>query len=356
MDHRPYGVLGRGIDYRDSDMKAISSRNGLLVEVDRKTNLNCGPGPLGKYVAPINPPVDNGLTATYDLTDPANLAVPVLLSPYSVADAQVQLPMGTVIDWGDGTTTTVGSDRQAQHAYTTAGTYEVKVSPPQETPASVNMGHPGLIEVTDWGEGQWTHIILSREDNPSELLTSVPDWLPPTVTSILSMFNRASSINDPNIANWDTSNVTNMRSAFYNTDGFNQPIGSWNTSKVTTTRMMFRGATLFNQSLNDWDMSNNTDITAMFQSSGYNSDLNDWDTSSVVNMGAVFQDNPVFDKPLGNWDVRNVEVITKMFQQSTSFNQDLSTWCVDKISTPPADFDQDATAWTEPRPQWGGCA
>jgi hypothetical protein len=43
-----------------------------------------------------------------------------------------------------------------------------------------------------------------------------------------------------------------------------------------------------------------------------------------------------------------------MFYQATSFNQDLSGWCVSGL-TEPSNFDLGATAWTDAghRPQWG---
>ena len=45
----------------------------------------------------------------------------------------------------------------------------------------------------------------------------------------------------------------------------------------------------------------------------------------------------------------------KMFQSASSFNRDLSDWCVSGISPQPFDFDAGATAWTLPssRPNWG---
>jgi hypothetical protein len=42
-----------------------------------------------------------------------------------------------------------------------------------------------------------------------------------------------------------------------------------------------------------------------------------------------------------------------MFGYASSFNQDLSGWCVELISSEPIYFDYGATSWTEPRPIWG---
>jgi len=44
-----------------------------------------------------------------------------------------------------------------------------------------------------------------------------------------------------------------------------------------------------------------------------------------------------------------------MFNSASSFNQDLSAWCVSNIYSQPSKFDYGATSWTLPRPVWGTC-
>ena len=51
------------------------------------------------------------------------------------------------------------------------------------------------------------------------------------------------------ISNWDTSNVTNMESMFEEASSFNQPLNDWNVSNVKKMYCMFLGATSFNQPL-----------------------------------------------------------------------------------------------------------
>jgi hypothetical protein len=45
----------------------------------------------------------------------------------------------------------------------------------------------------------------------------------------------------------------------------------------------------------------------------------------------------------------------QMFYETSSFNQDLSGWCVEQISNAPNNFDTDANNWVLPnsRPIWG---
>jgi surface protein len=58
-----------------------------------------------------------------------------------------------------------------------------------------------------------------------------------------------------NIGSWDTSNVTNFKRMFFNTDSFNQNIGSWNVSNATNMDVMFRFNDGFNQDLSSWCVS-----------------------------------------------------------------------------------------------------
>jgi hypothetical protein len=44
-----------------------------------------------------------------------------------------------------------------------------------------------------------------------------------------------------------------------------------------------------------------------------------------------------------------------MFNRASSFNQDLSGWCVSLIASEPSSFDTSASSWVLDRPVWGTC-
>ena len=105
----------------------------------------------------------------------------------------------------------------------------------------------GVISVDDWGDidaGIYTNIRLAG----CARLTSVPDYLPKSITNMTSMFQDATSFNQ-DISGWNTSNVTAMNNMFTSTTSFNQPIGNWNTSNVTNMFGMFYQASSFNQDI-----------------------------------------------------------------------------------------------------------
>ena len=79
----------------------------------------------------------------------------------------------------------------------------------------------------------------------------------------------------------------------------------------------------------------------------------------TLEMVIVVPDAGAFSQPIGGWNVANVVSMEGMFTSalgvSMAFNQDLSTWCVTNIPTPPADFMHDGTFTPAFTPVWGTC-
>ena len=93
--------------------------------------------------------------------------------------------------------------------------------------------------------------ITSYKFNILDSLLHLPDAIPPTVTSMSSMF-RGTRFISGDITGWDVSNVTNMEYAFAGCTDFNQDISGWDVSNVTNFYRTFTGATAFNQDLSGW--------------------------------------------------------------------------------------------------------
>lgn len=273
--------------------------------------------------------------------------------------------------------------------------------------ASIRIGG-GISEVTEWcslghvaSPGDTKSPVIFGQD-----IVSVPDYLPVGITNLTEMFYGATLFNDPNIVNWDLSNVTTLQSMFIVTSAFNQPIGNWNVSKVTDLSKMFYDSPVFNQDLSGWDVSNVTDMNQMFYKAvAFNQPLNTWNVGKVTNMGGMFAasgyDQPLdqwvfpelrdmtgmfnsaaFNQPIGNWDVSNVQfmsylfaytakfnqplpnwnlgkvwegAMSGMFTKNTIFNQDLSGWCVSLNRFEPDGWNTNGIISPEHQPFWGTC-
>ena len=160
------------------------------------------------------------------------------------------------------------------------------------------------------------------------------------------------------ISHWDTSSVTNMSSMFVGLFAFNQDIGSWDTSSVTDMNFMFRSAASFNQDIGSWDTSRVTDMRFMFRGAvNFNQNIGAWNTSSVTDMRNMFENAVTFNQDIGKWNTSSVTDMFAMFQ-STSFNRDLSGWCVSQFSSEPIQFALSNTAFAAAnQPNWGqSCA
>ena len=66
------------------------------------------------------------------------------------------------------------------------------------------------------------------------------------------------------IEDWDTSQITSMRSLFMYKYHFNQDISQWDVSNVTDMYQMFYGAIAFNQDLNQWKIEQVRNMSQMF--------------------------------------------------------------------------------------------
>ena len=211
-------------------------------------------------------------------------------------------------------------------------------------------------------------------------LEKVPDSIPSTVVTLRGAFENTTDFNDPNVAQWDVSNVKTMRSMFYNATGFNQDLSAWDTSELINTQMMFYNTVKFNQNLNGWDTSELTYAGNMFQRSSFNNGCADndtscplkwetdkllqvtglfsyskfnqnvsettengttyWNMANLSNINSMFLNNTVFnngDEPLAsnkplNWTFASEITMQRTFDGAESFNQDLSTWDLSKTT------------------------
>ena len=227
----------------------------------------------------------------------------------------------------------------------------------------------------------------------------ISSWNTENVEIMYEMFQSTNNFNN-DIGSWNTGKVQNMERMFKNAAGFDKDISNWDTSSVTnmfemfedntkfqndskpldwddgfgtnaTLRQMFRNSR-FNQEISGWDTSNVQNMSQMFDRAYYfnngqlagqsTATLNTWDTSNVTNMGSMFWRAGSFNQDIGEWDVRNVATgnFGSMFNIGAGggpnimrFDRDISTWCVEDVSSEPANFRTGTPLRAEYRPLWG---
>ncbi len=291
-----------------------------------------------------------------------------------------------VVDWGDGTTSTITTYNDAAwtHTYSGAGTYTVRITGTFYGIWFANGGDKlKLLNISAWGTMRLGNASayfwgcsnltitakdvlnltgttsLSRAFQTCSALTTIPsinswntaavtdmyscfyacsafnqslnNWNTAAVTNMNAMFGLATLFNG-DITTWNTAAVTNMDSMFFNTAAFNQNIGSWNIGNVTNIQNMFRQASVFNQNIGSWDTSKVTNMYAVFyQATVFNQNIGSWNTANVVTMEAMFYNTNAFNQPIGGWNTSKVTNMQSMFQAAIAFNQSLS-WNTSKVT------------------------
>lgn len=191
--------------------------------------------------------------------------------------------------------------------------------------------------------------------------SGIESWDLRKFTTTVRMFFHCKLFN-ADLDKWDVSNVTDMNHMFYGAVKFNGRVANWNTKKVTNTSSQFNHAENFDQPLTRWDTSNVTNMYAMFDNNkSFNQRLAHFNMSKVTNTGYMFSgvDMNRFNQDIRGWDVSNVVFMEGMFKMADQFYYDLSGWCVEKISSKPANW---AIPYltkfgpaTELHPKWGTC-
>jgi surface protein len=143
---------------------------------------------------------------------------------------------------------------------------------------------------------------------------NIGSWDVSKVTAMNNMFQSNGAFNNSGsntINNWRPISCSNFSSMFEGATTFNQPIGNWPLSASNISmRQMFENANSFNQNIGTWDVSRVTDMVRMIRAVNFNNggspSIGNWNTSNVTTMYGMFWENTQFKQDIGNWNVGNV--------------------------------------------------
>ncbi len=163
------------------------------------------------------------------------------------------------------------------------------------------------------------------------------------------LFKNAKLSSIGNLSELDTSNVTNMRGMFYQSEieGDINSLKSWNVSNVTNMQNMFSYSKFTGNldGLESWNTKKVTDMSGLFNNSKFNSDINGlkkWDVSSVTNMQSIFAYSNFTGtlEALKEWKVDKVDNMYAMFRETkfTGTLEHLKSWNVSSVKNMGAMF------------------
>ena len=141
------------------------------------------------------------------------------------------------------------------------------------------------------------------------------------------------------VSNFDTSNVTDMQSIFYNCNQLTSlDVSNWDTSNVTNMAYMFNSCTnLTSLDVSNFNTSNVTDMRYMFYicSSLTQLDVSNFDTSNVTTMQGMFYNcHSLTSIDVSNFDTSNVTSIYMMFVNCWEITSlDCSNWDISKCTS-----------------------
>ena len=176
-------------------------------------------------------------------------------------------------------------------------------------------------------------------------LSGLANWNVSQVTNMRSMFSNCTGLSDlSGLAKWDVGNVTNMNSLFSGCTGLSDLSGlaNWDVSSVTSMCYLFSNCTsLSNLSgLANWNVGNVTDMSGLFSRCTRLSDLSalaKWAVGNVTSMGSLFYGCKGLSNlsALANWNVGNVTSMSSLFSDCTGLSNlsALTNWNVGSVTS-----------------------
>lgn len=247
------------------------------------------------------------------------------------------------IDWGDTNQDSAVTVVNPSHTYTTAGTYQIKVSGSMDsfgfgtTTTSRNnvdkviaLGNLGLINI-QYGFKQCV--------NMTEFTVGDSDLS--GVTSLKGLLQYCSALNTVSMDSFVTSSTSDISYMFDGCLALSSiPVSSWDTSNVTTMKFIFQktGLTVLDVSNFNFSSIVGDGITYLFRFCYTLSTVTVPSSvpSNVTNISGLFYDTHALTTITGveTWDTSNILNFTSVFYRNyTLTGMDLSSWDVSTATT-----------------------
>lgn len=152
------------------------------------------------------------------------------------------------------------------------------------------------------------------------------------VTTMRSMFDNCMSQTILGLDNFDTSKVTDMAFMFNGSKAVSLNLSGFDTSKVTDMENMFCNCEVTNLNINGFDTSLVTNMSGMFENVGVSIDVSNFDTSEVTTMHNMFKGTAGTELDLSNFDTSSVTDMSGMFQNAAYDEIDTSSFDTSSVT------------------------
>lgn len=191
-----------------------------------------------------------------------------------------------------------------------------------------NMALADISGLANWDSSYVTTLRTAFRETSITSLDALANWDVSNVTEFEQTFRFVSSLNDISaLANWNVSSATTMRNLFAADTSLLDlsPVANWDTSNVKDLSYLFEDHTTITDisPLANWDTSNVTNLRGTFYNTASLANISalaNWDTSKVTDMYGLFYKNASLAdlSPLANWNTGKVTNMYGAFQSLTS--------------------------------------
>ncbi len=253
-------------------------------------------------------------------------------------DGTIASAPGATFDVGETVNLKMKALAGSDHEYTSDSDYNVTTFlRAAALPTGFNTNNPDNIissADSDYPIYAW------YSNNAINFYTEATDiYLNPNSSYFFSDFRNL--VNVPVLSTFKTNKVTDLSFFFYETDSLasSAPLSTWDTSNVETLEFTFGGTAFTDLSgLANWDTSKVTILTSAFSYNPHLTNLDgiaNWDVSHVTTMDFMFSDTSALTDISGleNWNVSNVENMSFLFDRSAIPNIDaLYKWNISNVT------------------------
>ena len=196
------------------------------------------------------------------------------------------------------------------------------------------------IDLSNFDTSQVTNMDSMFYDMSNLTMLDLSSFNTSKVTDMSGMFAGLLNLTTLNVSHFDTSNVTNMDAMFYGMSSLTSlNLSNFDTSQVTDMGYMFSYmSNLTSLDLSNFDTSKVTNMEAMFFDASTSSlaslNLSNFDTSKVTNMDSMFYGmSNLTSLDLSNFDTSQVTDMGSMFAEMLSLTTlDLSNFDTSKVA------------------------